>query len=40
MGIGLKRLEKTLDAGDGGWGNHLFGLNGHVRPNRVWLSEP
>ena len=35
-----KKVRENLRWGMGEWGSHLFGLNGHVQPNRVWFSEP
>ena len=35
-----KKVRENLRWGVGEWGSHLFGLNGHVQPNRVWFSEP
>ena len=35
-----KKVRENLRWGVGVWGSHLFGLNGHVQPNRVWFSEP
>ena len=35
-----RKVRENLRWGLGGWVSHLFALNGHVRPNRVWLSEP